>query len=179
LRIAPAFGRALLTLAFVDYLESDLDTYHELAVAFLVKGPRGRGVYIHQLPVDQGFTMAAGREIWGFPKFLAEIDIGTDGRQTTCTLRHDGAQVLRLAIGDGWIPFPQPAIPTYTYLDGVLRVTDWSMHGSSRQRFGGANLTLGSGPIADQLRALGLPKGALAVSSVPSYSARFGPAEKV
>ncbi|MFN2545441.1 MAG: acetoacetate decarboxylase, partial [Actinomycetota bacterium] len=47
LRIAPAFGRALLTLAFVDYLESDLDTYHELAVAFLVKGPRGRGVYIH------------------------------------------------------------------------------------------------------------------------------------
>ena len=39
---------------------------------------RGRlSTYIHRLPVDQSFTCAAGRGIWGFPKTVERIDFAT------------------------------------------------------------------------------------------------------
>jgi len=36
--------------------------------------------YIHRLPVDQSFTCAAGRGIWGFPKTIEQIEIDAGGR---------------------------------------------------------------------------------------------------
>ncbi|MGZ4675938.1 MAG: acetoacetate decarboxylase family protein [Acidimicrobiia bacterium] len=74
-------GRSMLSLAFVRYVDGDLDAYHEVAVAFLVEDPAGtraKGAYIHRLPVNQEFTCAAGRQIWGFPKFVTPIEI-TEG----------------------------------------------------------------------------------------------------
>ena len=46
-------------------------------VAFLCRaaGRKGIGVYVHHLPVNQKFTLEAGRTIWGYPKFMADIDI--------------------------------------------------------------------------------------------------------
>ena len=82
--LAPATlpgGRAMLSLAFVRYDDGDLDAYREIAVAFLVadpEQPKRKGAYIHRLPVDQEFTCAAGRDIWGFPKFVTPIEI-TEG----------------------------------------------------------------------------------------------------
>ncbi len=115
----PVPGRALLALAFVRYEDTDLDRYHEVAVSFVVRPPRrgagrpgstsargarapsGRRLYIHQLPVDQTFTMAAGAGIWGYPKFLAEIDIDEDEQSATCRLEHGGEHVLHAAGGQG------------------------------------------------------------------------------
>jgi hypothetical protein len=68
------------------------------------------------------------------------------------------------------------AIPTYTYLDGVLRETQWKTSGRARARLGGGRLELGSHPIAKELRALGLPKRAFAVQTVPEMRATFGAA---
>ena len=88
----PVPGRALVALAVCRYDDTDLDPYHEVAVSFVVRphdapplassGQRAReffsgaiGAYIHRLPVDQEFTCAAGRGIWGFPKWVTTIDI--------------------------------------------------------------------------------------------------------
>lgn len=190
-------GKAIASLAFVRYEDTDLDAYNEVAVAFLVRRhdapdvsaaakalevARNRtGVYIHHLPVNQGFTLEAGRTIWGYPKFMAEIDISEQPHATTCTLRHDGSLVLSFTIRRGIRPWPRvPNVPTYTYLDGVLRRTPWETYPvGTRGRLGGATLELGPHPIAEELRSLGLPKRALMSTSVDRISARFGAAEVV
>ena len=190
-------GKAIASLAAVRYEDGDLDRYNEVAVAFVVRrhdapeATPGRkamelvrnetGVYIHHLPVDQAFTLEAGRTIWGYPKFLARIDIDERPKATRITLRHDDALVLNLTIRHGikvW--FGVPNLPTYTFMDGVLRRTAWeTFPEGTRARIGGATLELGSHPVADELRSLGLPHRAVMTTMVPNVRARFGAAEIV
>jgi Acetoacetate decarboxylase (ADC) len=187
----PLPGRAVCTLAFMRYLDSDLGPYHELAVAFLVRHKgmepasaltksaevaRGfLGAFIHQLPVNQEFTLEAGRSIWGFPKFLADIDLDLAGPVARCTLRHDGEFVLSLDIRTGMrIPARGSSVDAYSSEDGVLRRTAWSLDPNEvRGRPGGALLVLGDHPIAEELRSLGLPKRAAFTSTIDHVRMRF------
>jgi hypothetical protein len=192
----PIPGRAVVNLAFVRYKDTDLDSYNELAIAFLVrrddatKGSaldkmrefvQGRiGVYIHQLPVTQTFTLEAGQTIWGYPKFLADIDIIEEDGRVVCSLAHDGTYVLTLELREGGpIKLPQQNLATYSLRDDVLRRTEWEQDAPMRARLGGATLELGSHPIADELRTLGLPKRALMCSTMRGMRATFGPAVPV
>jgi hypothetical protein len=203
----PLPGKALVALAVCRYDDTDLDPYHEVAMSFVVRahdsppgasgldrlrefGSEAIGVYIHQLPVDQEFTCAAGRDIWGFPKWVASIDIdeasasdsGRSGRSgTTVRLVDAGRHVLSLTMtGGGRLKLPSNAPPTYSFRHGVLRRTTWttSSEGVSG-RLGGATLVLGNHPMADELRSLGLPKRALFSSSAAWMRASFDPATVV
>ena len=201
----PVPGRALLALAVCRYDDTDLDAYHEVAVSVVVRrhdadrsaGSRQRyrefaggdiGAYIHRLPVDQEFTCAAGRDVWGFPKWITTIDIdepgpggAVRGSGTTVRLVDDGAHVLTLTMASGG-PFRLPAQspPSYSYRDGVLRRTEWTTTSDGVSgRFGGATLVLGDHPMADELRSLGLPRRAVFTSSAARMQATFGPAEVV
>jgi Acetoacetate decarboxylase (ADC) len=184
---SPLPGRAFASLAFVDYADGDLDPYHEFAVAILVcePGTTGRkpaGAFIHQLPVDQSFTCEAGREMWGFPKFIADIDIQSGARGAgSCTLVHDGTRVLSLRVAVG-VPVPSrgTALDAFSCREGVVRRTRWSLHGEgSRLRLGGARLELGDHPIAQELRRLGLPRRALMSGSLHDVRMEFAAAETV
>jgi hypothetical protein len=184
---SPLPGRAFCSLAFVDYADGDLDPYHEFAFAMLVGEPgrAGRkpaGAFIHQLPVDQTFTCEAGREMWGFPKFIADIDIRPGARGAgRCTLEHDGVRVLTLSVGAG-LPVPSrgTALDAFSYRDDLLRRTRWSLHADgSRLRPGGAQLELGDHPIAKELRSLGLPRRALMSGSLQDVRMEFAAAETV
>ena len=193
----PLPGRAVCTLAFMCYLDSDLGPYHEFAVAFLVRHKgmdpasaftksaevaRGfLGAFIHQLPVNQKFTLEAGRGIWGFPKFLADIDLDVVGPLARCTLRHDGDFVLSLAIRPG-VPIPTrgSGVDAYSHADGVLRRTAWSMQArGTRARPGGARLALGDLPIAKELRALGLPRRAVFSATIDHLRMQFQAPDEV
>lgn len=178
-------GQAVCSLAFVRYLDGDLGPYHEFAFALLVRGDGrgGLGAFIHWLPVDQEFTLAAGRGIWGFPKELADIDIRGTGRATQCVVRQDGRVVVGLRIRRG-VPAPSGAgaasVDAYTCRDGTLRRTPWRMRpGRVRLRPGGADIVLGDHPVAEQLRALGLPRTALTTSSIGTLRMTFDDAEQV
>lgn len=202
----PLPGRALMAIAVCRYDDTDLDPYHEVAVSFVVRphdappgasaGQRLRelgtgavGVYIHRLPVDQEFTCAAGREIWGFPKWVTTIQIdeprnGRAGAGAGMSVRLvDGdTHVLTLTVaGGGRLRLPAQAPPTYSWADGVLRRTTWTT--SSEQtggRLGGATLVLGRHhPMADELHSLGLPRRALFSSSAVGMRASFDAAEVV
>jgi hypothetical protein len=176
LTVARVAGRAMAIVAVARYEDGDLDKYNEVGVAFLVRAAarKGIGVYIHHLPVNAQFTLEAGRTIWGYPKFMADIDIVEHPRGARVLLASDGEELLQLDVRRGWVSVPPRAIPTYTYLDGVLRETRWTTSGRARMRFGGGRLELGSHPIAKELRALGLPKRAFAVQTVPEMRATFG-----
>ncbi|HVB93598.1 MAG TPA: acetoacetate decarboxylase family protein [Acidimicrobiales bacterium] len=197
----PLPGKALVAVAVCRYDDTDLDPYHEVAMSFVVRahdapaaasglerlkefGSGAIGVYIHRLPVDQEFSCAAGRDIWGFPKWVASIDIdepsASDRRRTrrsgtTVRLVDRGRHVLSLTVtGGGRLQLPAQAPPTYSFRDGVLRRTTWttSSEGVSG-RLGGATLVLGNHPMADELRSLGLPKRALFSSSAALMRASF------
>ena len=176
LTVARVAGRAMAIVAVARYEDGDLDRYNEVGVAFLVRAAarKGIGVYIHHLPVTQQFTLEAGRTIWGYPKFMADIDIVEHPGGARVLLASDGEEILQLDVRRGWVSVPSRAIPTYTYLDGVLRETRWTTSGRARTRLGGGRLELGSHPIAKELRALGLPKRAFAVQTVPEMRATFG-----
>ncbi|MFN2642432.1 MAG: acetoacetate decarboxylase family protein [Actinomycetota bacterium] len=183
---ATMFGKAILALAFVRYEDGDLDAYNEFAVSFAVK-PHDRKpkpfdlmhgkvcAYIRHLPVDQPFTMEAGRSIWGYPKWLARIDIATSNGVTSCGLRDGDAHVLTLSVDeDGPIPLPQRPIPTYSDAEGTLNRTPWLVTGNGGARLRGARITLGDGEIASELRSLGLPKHAFMSNTIRNVHAEFG-----
>jgi hypothetical protein len=193
-------GRALCTLAFVDYTDGDLDAYHEFGVAFMIRPPEagppprrglranlaelrrsGAGFFIHWLPVDQGFTLEAGRSIWGFPKELAGIDLRLASPYKRCIVRKDGRLVLDLLVKPGFrVPAPGSATPAdaYSHLDGVTRRIPWSVSPSGvRARPGGALVRLGNHPVARELSELGLPKRALMSLTVDHTAMAFGEAK--
>ena len=193
----PLPGRAVCTIGFVRYLDSDLGPYHEVAVAFLVRHKgmepasgftksaevaRGfLGAFIHQLPVNQAFTLEAGRSIWGFPKFLADIDLDVAGSVARCSLHHDGDFVLSLSIRRGvTMPARGSSVDAYSRTDDVLRRTAWSMEPRGvRGRPGGAVLWLGDHPMAKELRALDLPRRAVFSSTIDHVHMQFRAPDKV
>lgn len=88
----PVVGeQPVVIVAFFDYLDTTIGPYHEAATATVVV-PRGvakpqhpiwdfllparwrrLGLYIFDLPVTTEVANAAGRELWGLPKFVTEI----------------------------------------------------------------------------------------------------------
>ncbi|WP_433353353.1 acetoacetate decarboxylase family protein [Microtetraspora malaysiensis] len=188
-------GKAACTLVFVQYRDGDLDAYHEFGMAFLIRPPgsgrppgrgplagvkdvrtAGSGAFVHWLPVDQGFTLEAGRRIWGFPKERADIDLRLATPYKRCVLRRDGRLVLDLLIRPG-VPLP-PGGPTgvdaYTHLDGVTRRIPWRARASGvRARPGGALIRLGNHPIAKELSELGLPSRALMTATADHVTMSF------
>jgi Acetoacetate decarboxylase (ADC) len=201
----PLPGRAMVALAVCRYDDTDLDAYHEVAVSVVVRrhdAPRGAttarrlrefatgdiGAYIHRLPVDQEFTCAAGRDVWGYPKWITTIDIDEPapgaagpGSGTTVRLVDAGTHVLTLTMASGGpIRLPAQAPPSYSFRDGVLRRTPWTTASEGvTGRFGGATLVLGDHPMADELGSLGLPKRALFTSHATQMRATFGAADVV
>ena len=181
-------GVAIASLALVDYTDNDLGSYKELALAVLVDdpdGPTGRGApvstLIHRLPVSETFTCLAGYGIWGFPKWVADLTVDFDDRGAVGVLRSDdGQEVVRVTMRRGPIPLPAKPMPMQAFTcadDGAVRATPWETRTSGRQhvRPGGTSVEIGYGhPIADELRALGLPKRALMTLFDDHMSATFG-----
>ena len=111
-------GRALCGLVFVDYIDGDLGPYNEFGVTYMVRSHTAppetsvlgdlrslaagtAGALIHELPVDGEFTKAAGREIWGFPKVLAEFDTEHVGSVKRGSVSRDGKLITQLSVKSG------------------------------------------------------------------------------
>lgn len=185
-------GRALMSLAAIDYRDNDLGDYNEISIAFFVRersAPRGLpylgnlldltrqrlGTYIHRLPVTQSFTCEAGCRIWGFPKTVDEIELGGEGRRFVCTWRKGGRHVLTFSTTRGGTrELPERSMLTYSFIHGVAHRTPF-VSGAEQVgvRLGGAELRLGDHPIADELRELGLPKAALLCTWMGRMRGRF------
>jgi hypothetical protein len=191
-------GRALLSIAVIDYADNDLGDYNEVSIALFVR-PSGErpalpylgdaiamargqlGTYIVHLPVDQEFTCEAGRTIWGFPKTVQKIDIDYSPQRVTCKLVYDGVHALTLSLPRGGSrALPESDLATFTFIEGILHRTAFrsGADGFSAQ-LGGAELTLGGGPLAAELRSLGLPRKALLTTWMERMSGRFEAAEKL
>jgi hypothetical protein len=191
-------GRALLSLAAIDYKDNDLGDYNEVSIAFAVRergAARGlpylgnwldllRGrlrTFIHWLPVDQGFTREAGETLWGFPKTIEKIDFDYAADRATCRLASGGKNVLTFSMPRGGTrTMPDAEMVTFTYIHGVPHRTRFTSGATGFGiRLGGATLALGDHPYAEQLRALGLPRRPLLCTWMEHMHGRFEAAEKL
>ena len=140
------------------------------------------GAFVHHLPVDQSFTLEAGRKIWGYPKVMADFTV-REGRRFGFDLTVDGQFAVGMEFRPG-LPVPsrfvgKPQVHnTYSFLDGVLRETPGEMRLTGvRYRPGGATVRLGDHPYAKELAALGLPKRAVMTTSAEQVEMTFGDAK--
>ena len=173
-------GRALFSIACIQYCDNDLGNYNEVSLAFFVRRRDEAGgvpwlgaamalmrsrlaTWIWKLPVDQAFTCAAGRGIWGFPKTIEEITFTEPEGRSSCRLVMGGRHVLTMAMARGGSrTLPDASMITYTVIDGRLYRTPFSSGASGVGiHLGGVELALGDHPIANELRALGLPRRAM------------------
>ncbi|OBA88270.1 acetoacetate decarboxylase [Mycolicibacterium mucogenicum] len=184
--------RAVAVLMLMHYVDSDLGEYYEYGTNIMVNPPgsnasglralQSAGAFIHHLPVDQAFTLEAGRNIWGYPKVMADFAI-RDGKNFSFDVTIDG----RFAVGMDFRPgFPVPAPskpqapPTYSHLDGVTRETVGVMKPSGvRYRPGGVTVRLGDHPYAQELAALGLPRRAMLSGSADNVDMTFADAQEI
>lgn len=187
-------GRTLFSLAVIEYRDNDLGDYGEVSMAFFVRPAgerpafpvpwlgnaidflRGRlGTWIWHLPVDQSFTCDAGSGIWGFPKSVERIGFADSEGSRTCRLDMGDRHVLTLTVPrTGTRTMPDAPMTTWTRIDGRLHRTTF-LSGASDVGFsmGGATLELGTHPIADDLRSLGLPRRPLLCVWMGRQHARF------
>jgi hypothetical protein len=187
-------GKALFSLACIDYIDNDLGDYNEVSFAFFVRERRSRrgvpwlgtaldflrgrvSTFIVWLPVNQPFTREAGESIWGFPKTLDTIDFEHAGDRATCSLTSGNRHVLTFSMPrKGARKLPDNAMTTYTSYDGMTCSTRF-VSGASGVGFGrsGVELELGDHPMADFLRSLGLPKKPLMAVWMEHMHATFDP----
>jgi Acetoacetate decarboxylase (ADC) len=180
-------GQTQLILGFVDYRDNDLGDYHEVMVVFTVR-PRGAGsdadgTFIYRLPVNQSFTCEAGRRIWGFPKSVEQIDIGYGEQRASCRLVMGGQPAFTLTVPRPPVAAQAPDLEmtTYTYLDGPTAVPFTTGGAGTGIIVGadGVDLVLGAHPLADELRALGLPAPAMMSTWTEHMHGSFGAPRKL
>lgn len=192
--------KTICMLVLVDYIDGDLGPYNEFGVCFMVRDHRAnhassalmdaKGMItgeacalIHQLPVDGEFTRQAGRGIWGYPKIMADFEADHASETKRATVRADDKLILQLNVHKGIAVPDQKAsaeLTSYSCLDGVTRFTPWRMQArDTRVRIGGADLILGTHPIAEELKFLGLPRRALMTTSVGNFGMSFGRATEI
>jgi hypothetical protein len=161
--IAP--GTAQLVIAACDYVRNPWGDYDELNLGFLAR-PAGApvevvGSFVYRMPVNQAFTCEAGNRVMGFPKTVEDLTVAYTDTRVTFRLGMGGHHVLTLSLPRA-APLGPPervAATSYSYLDGVPYGTDLSMDmGTGLVDPADVVLEIGDGPVADELRSLGLPR---------------------
>jgi hypothetical protein len=182
-RMVPALtwgSRALVGLAFFDYRRTSIGAYREVGLAVPVLWRRARrpwfpwlelfrsadtrrlGFHVLDLPVTTKAADAAGRELWGYPKFVTAIDIRlSPGRFDGKVHRPDGGgPILELAGRPGpGLGCPSLDLVTFERRNDQDRRTIIRTRGAARLRTGGdVTLTLGGDthPMTRRLKRLGL-----------------------
>jgi hypothetical protein len=181
-------GRAMVVLMLMHYIDGDLGQYLEYGTNVMVNPPgsnasgpgalNSAGAFIHHLPVDQPFTLEAGKTIWGYPKVMADFTV-RDGRQFGFDVSIDSQLAVGMEFSPG-LPIPSAftsktqVYRTYSHRDGVTRETlGRTTLSGVRYRLGGARVWLGDHPYAKELASLGLPKRALVSSSAANVAMSF------
>src|SRR5690349_14781366 len=70
-------GKAIVGYSCFEYRVTDIGPYNEVALYIVAVKPGDMvpAIYITDLPVTTAFADRAGREIWGYNKYLTAIDI--------------------------------------------------------------------------------------------------------
>jgi len=121
-----------------DYRRMSIGPYHEMVVMAPVvyrgggRPPTRRGVFVHEIAVTSEVSRLTGREVWGFPKYMAEININEEGPGIRVTVKSERSS-FELSIPRWGLPVPASApLPVFTELGGKLLLSYIKMRGMMR-----------------------------------------------
>lgn len=167
-------GRAIVAVVAFNYIETTIGPYGEVGVCVPVTrgraAPRllpallesrypGFGMVVLHLPVTNAVARDGGRVVWGYPKFVADMDFRITPELQSCRVSEGSSHILTLEVPRGGVLRNDRApIRTYTVLNGDLVETEIPQHGTYRMsmRPKGARLSLGDHEVSRSIRDLGL-----------------------
>jgi hypothetical protein len=160
-------GVAQMVVALCDYRENPWGDYLELNLGFLAR-PTGApaevvGSFVYRMPVDQPFTCSAGNQVMGFPKTVEVLSVQREAGRVRFAWELDGQVEVAVSFAEPEQSGDAPRVEagSYSYLDGVPHETPLAMDmGTGIIDPSTIEIELGSGPVAAELRSLGLPKPA-------------------
>lgn len=174
--VAP--GKALVTVAFFQYVDSSVGPYNEMGLAVGARPAAASGfrdtaamhpgksmlpgMYVVDLPVTTTTALVAGRELWGYPKIVTPIAFQLRGPALACAVHDTDGKTLLCGLkgraGAG-LPLGAPNLLTYTCLEGRLLRTTINLRGRMQHAAAGSVLLdCGQGDhlLSEHLRGLGL-----------------------
>lgn len=173
-------GRGFSALGCIQYIDTDLGPYEEVALQVLVRGPGGKvGLYTAELPVTGELALHAGRQIWGMPKWAARTESSFGEREVRLKLWDGDTRVLAIALDGGPVASPGPMslpMPTWSArVDGpnqgeLLHGTHPLRAEGLRMRPGGARVALGDHRMSELACRLGMTRSALHTMSARKLS---------
>jgi hypothetical protein len=193
-RLAPGVGAVAVTC--FEYLDTDIGPYNELAISVILAdgGANLPGVallsslrrrqlhaYVWHLPVTTEIANVNGRELWGYPKFVADIDFTQDGPRRVCRLSEHGEHILTL-VGDRIETPRSERVRLFSHLwaHGQPQGSEFAINAVQlglSHRPGVAELTLGEHhPIAAELGDVLLSRSPIEYHYVPGFEGiLYGP----
>lgn len=164
-------GYSVVAFAAFEYRDTDIGPYNEFGICFpiLYKNPLSipllpvlfeksyprLGFYIQHLPVTTEIACRAGREFYGYPKFVADIHFEMTEEERICHLREGGKHILSLAVNrpEGKLRQEERRLVTYSILgERELKTVLQTKMRIEHRRIRGATLTLGEHAIARDLK---------------------------
>ena len=106
-------GNALYGIVCFEYRDTTIGSYNEVGIGVpcrldpsinvpIIPALFNRffsvGFYVHHLPVTTQIAYDAGVEIWGLPKFIAQITFEETDKWRRCMLEADGQEILTLEV---------------------------------------------------------------------------------
>jgi hypothetical protein len=128
-------GKSMVAFTAFEYRKTDIDPYNEFSIAFLTAfdKPQIPGLtalwqlarrcftaYVWKLPVTTEIARFGGVEMYGYPKFLADITFERGTEWIECRLSEKGEGIL--ALKGKILPTARGKITrfiTYSILDGI------------------------------------------------------------
>ncbi|HEY6561702.1 MAG TPA: acetoacetate decarboxylase family protein [Polyangiaceae bacterium] len=171
---------ALVAVSFYDYRRTTVGSYGEVGTAVFARRPGERGLlpgiaemlvdprkrhvgaWVVDLPVTTELACAAGRDLWGYPKFVTPITIALEGRSFHALVdAPDGSEPILQIQGEMAFGLPVPAfsLMTFSQLHGTLVRTPIDVRAKTHaHKAGTVRLRVGSSqhPMAAHLRTLAL-----------------------
>lgn len=173
-------GKALLAIATYEYRDTAVSVYNEVGVAIATvpagtpqpKQPwlamyqaldtRRLGLTVIDLPVTTAAACSAGKEVWGFPKFITDISFSLSKTGFSSTTKDPEGEESILTIsgkpGAG-LPGPQLDLVLYSeHKDELLRTLVVTRGGGRLCLPGSIRASVGTSthPMAQRLRELGI-----------------------
>jgi hypothetical protein len=192
-------GRCIVAFAAFEYRKTDFEPYNEVSISFLISFRKRQipgftaakmmlsrtiSSYVWQLPVNTEHARAGGVDLFGYPKFLADISFEKGDDWITCTLAERGQDILQLR--GRRLPTKRGDLIhyiTYAVENGNPLVADILVNPVGyAEAYGGreVELELGSGHhVCNVLEQVGLGKQALVYQYSPINEAILFPARNV
>lgn len=182
-------GRAAVGVIAFNYMETSVGPYGEVGIVILCTYGRqapplvpialegrfpGWGGFVLHLPVTTRIARDAGRAIWGYAKFVSDMDFARRPAFQRVRLAEGDAHILTLTVQQAGLPLKdnRPLI-TYSVRNGELIKTSVPSRSVYQVGIGpgSGTLELGNHPIADELRSLDISPKAFVTKN---YLARYG-----